>query len=153
LSYQYNALSQIGIKLPSDGIMSAQGQTGELDFNTSTFMTALENNAEDVSMLVVSFAEQMQAFVDNTIKASTKEVASGVTAAQGSVMREMNAIDEEIKSIDKYLTDFERRLTAKQESLYKQFSAAEVSLSKMMQQASWLASVTAQLQQQATGTS
>jgi flagellar capping protein FliD len=73
-----------------------------------------------------------------------------VTTAQGSVVREMNAIDEEIRSIDKYLDDFEKRLQTKQENLYKQFSAAEVGLSKMMQQASWLASVTAQLQQQTT---
>jgi flagellar capping protein FliD len=151
MNYEYNTLSQIGIKLPSSGKMTAQGQTGELNFDSGAFMAALEKNAEDVSMLVTSFAEQMQTFVDNTIKASTKEVALGVTSASGSVVREMNAINEEIRSIDKYLDDFERRLMAKQQSLYKQFSAAEVGLSKMMQQASWLASVTAQLQQQSAG--
>ncbi|MDR2180388.1 MAG: flagellar filament capping protein FliD [Synergistaceae bacterium] len=151
LSYEYNALSQIGLKFASQGEMSPQGQTGELDFDSSVFMTALENNAEDVSMLVTNFAATMQTFVDNTIKASSKEIAIGVTTAQGSVMREMNAIDEEIKSIDKYLANFEKRLLAKQENLYKQFSAAEVNLSKMMQQASWLSSVTAQLQQQSAG--
>ncbi|MDR1978072.1 MAG: flagellar filament capping protein FliD [Synergistaceae bacterium] len=150
VNYQYNALSQIGIKLKSDGEMTTQGQTGELNFDTSVFMAALENNAEDVSMLVTNFAGQMQTFVDDMIKATNKEVAAGVAAAQGAVVREMNAIDEEIKSIDKYLTDFERRLLAKQESLYAQFSAAEVSLSQLMQQASWLSSVTAQLQQQST---
>jgi hypothetical protein len=37
-------------------------------------------------------------------------------------------------------------LEAKQESLRTQFAAAEVSLSKLIQQASWLESVTAQLQ-------
>jgi flagellar capping protein FliD len=150
LSYEYNALSQIGLKLPSSGEKTTQGQTGELDFDSTAFMKALENNAEDVSMLVTSFAGAMQTFMDNTIKSSTKEVAAGVTAAQGSLMREINAINAEIQSIDKYLDDFERRLQTKQENLYKQFSAAEVGLSKMMQQASWLASVTAQLQQQST---
>jgi flagellar capping protein FliD len=63
----------------------------------------------------------------------------------------MDALSAEILSIDKYLADFEKKLQTKQESLYKQFSAAEVGLSKLMQQASWLASVTAHLQQSAGG--
>jgi flagellar capping protein FliD len=150
LNYQYSALSQIGIKLASTGTMSDQGQAGELDFDTSAFMTALENNADDVSMLVTNFAGQMQTFVDNMIKSSQKEVASGVTAAQGSVIREMNAIDTEIATIDKYIEKFETRLKAKQESLQAQFAAAEVSLSTLIQQASWLESVTAQLQSSST---
>jgi flagellar hook-associated protein 2 len=146
LNYEYSTLSQIGIKLASSGTMSTQGQSGELDFDTSAFMTALENNADDVAMLVTNFATQMQTFVDNMIKSSQKEVASGVTAAQGSVVREMNAIDTEIATIDKYIENFETRLKAKQESLQTQFAAAEVSLSKLIQQATWLESVTAQLQ-------
>jgi flagellar hook-associated protein 2 len=92
----------------------------------------------------------MQTFVDNMIKSSQKEIASGVTSAQGSVIREMNAIDTEIASIDKYLEKFEARLEAKQASLQAQFAAAEVSLSKLMQQATWLESVTAQLQSSST---
>jgi flagellar capping protein FliD len=150
LNYEYSTLSQIGIKLVSTGDMSDQGKSGELDFDTSAFMTALENNADDVSMLVTNFATQMQTFVDNMIKSSQKEIASGVTSAQGSVIREMNAIDTEIASIDKYLEKFEARLEAKQASLQAQFAAAEVSLSKLMQQATWLESVTAQLQSSST---
>jgi flagellar capping protein FliD len=153
LNYQYSALSQIGIKLASTGEMSTQGQSGELDFDTSAFMTALENNAEDVSTLVTSFAAQMETFVENMINSSQKEVASGVTAAQGAVVREMNAIDTEIASIDKYLESFEKRLETKQANLQAQFAAAEVSLSTMMQQATWLESVTAQLQASASSAS
>jgi flagellar capping protein FliD len=146
LNYEYSALSQIGIKLASTGTMSDQGLSGELDFDTSVFMSALENNADDVASLVTSFAAQMQTFVSNMITSSQKEVATGVTAAQGAVIREMNAIDTEIASIDKYLETFVTRLEAKQESLRTQFAAAEVSLSKLIQQATWLESVTAQLQ-------
>jgi flagellar hook-associated protein 2 len=153
VNYEYTALSQIGIKLPSDGTMTTAGKSGELNFDTSVFMAALENNADDVASLMTGFATRMQTFLDDTIKASQKEVATGVTSAQGSVAREINALDAEIQSIDKYLADFEKRLEAKEESLYARFSAAEVSLSKMMQLASWLASVTAQLQSSAGSSS
>jgi flagellar capping protein FliD len=152
MNYEYTALSQIGIRLPSEGEMTTEGKSGQLNFDTSVFMAALENNADDVSMLVTNFAGQMQTFMDGMIKASQKEVAAGVTTAQGAVVREINAIDAEIKSIDTYLADFERRLQAKEESLLARFSAAEVSLSKLMQQASWLATVTSQLQASASGT-
>jgi flagellar capping protein FliD len=99
-------------------------------------------------MLVTNVAGQMDTYMNNMIRASQIEVA-GEATAQGAVIREMNAIDAEISRIDKYLTEFDRRLTAKQESLAKQFGAAETSLAKLMEQASWLASVTSQLQQSA----
>ncbi|MDR1874309.1 MAG: flagellar filament capping protein FliD, partial [Synergistaceae bacterium] len=84
LNYEYASLSQIGIKLASTGEMSTEGQSGELTFDTSVFMAALEANADDVAMLVTNFATQMQTFVDNMIKSSQKEVAAGVTTAQGA---------------------------------------------------------------------
>lgn len=150
LNYEYASFSQIGVKLKSTGGgVSEEGKIGQLDFDTSVFMAALEANAEDTSMFVTAFAGQMQTYLDNMIKSTGKEVAQGVTAAQGSVVREIDAIDSEIKSIDKYLVEFERRLKTKQEGLYAQFAAAEVNLAKMMQQASWLSSVTSQLQQAA----
>ncbi|MDR2179286.1 MAG: flagellar filament capping protein FliD [Synergistaceae bacterium] len=152
LNYKYTALSQIGIKLASTGEMSDQGKSGELDFDSGAFMAALEDSPGDVSALVTNFAGQMQTYLDNMIKSSTKEVAAGVTTAQGAVAREMNAIDAEIASIDSYLDKFEERLLAKQESLQAQFAAAEVSLSAMMQQAAWLESVTAQLQSTSAST-
>ena len=151
LNQDFNALSQVGLKLASSGTASTQGQSGELDFDSDAFMKALAKNADDVSSLVTGFASDMQAYLDSMIKSSQKEVATGITTAEGAVVREMNAIDEEIKSINKYLTDFENRLKTKQEGLIKQFAAAETSLAKMLQQASWLSSVTSQLQQSSTG--
>jgi flagellar capping protein FliD len=153
LNYKYTALSQIGIKLASTGEMSDQGLSGELDFDTSVFMAALEDSPQDVAALVTNFAGQTQTYLDNMIKSSTKEVAAGVTTAQGAVAREMNAIDAEIASIDSYLDKFEERLLAKQESLQAQFAAAEVSLSTLVQQATWLESVVAQLESSSTSTS
>ncbi|MDR1731385.1 MAG: flagellar filament capping protein FliD [Synergistaceae bacterium] len=145
IGYEYSALSQVGIKYASTGQMSDQSKSGALDFDTSVFMAALEDNSEDVAMLMTNFAETMQTWLDDMIKSSQKEVTTGVTTAQGAVVREMNAIDTEIASIDEYLEKFTERLLAKQTALQTQFAAAETNLAKLMQQASWLASVTSQL--------
>jgi flagellar capping protein FliD len=151
LDQQYAALSQIGIKLPSDGEMTADGLAGILKFDTSVLMTALETNADDVASFVTSFANRMQTYLDGMVKFSQKEVAAGITTAEGSVVREMNAIDTEVASIDKYLENFQRRLDDKQAALERQFSAAELRLAKLMEQANWLSSVTSQLQANAGG--
>lgn len=146
VNYQYSSLSQIGIKAKSTGQASAETYSGQLEFDSAVFMKALEANAEDVSLFVTAFAKDAQTFMDSMIKATQKNIADGVAAAEGSVVREISAIDNEIKSIDKYLAEFQRRLDNKKESLYTQFAAAETSLAKLMQQASWLTSVTSQLQ-------
>jgi len=147
INYEYTALSQIGIKLPSTGVMSDAGKSGELEFDTNKFMEAMSKNPDDVALLFNNFATQMQTYIDDMVRTSQKEVAPGVVTTYGAVAREMNAIDDQIKSIDKYLAEFERRLQNKQQSLFNQFAQAEVNMSKLMEQASWLASVTAQLQQ------
>jgi flagellar capping protein FliD len=87
------------------------------------------------------------------VKSSQKEVATGITTTQGAVVREKNAIDTEVASINKYLEEFQRRLDAKQASLERQFSAAETSLAKLIEQANWLSTVTAQLAATSSGTS
>jgi len=149
---EYTALSQIGIRLPSTGsAMTEAARAGELEFDTTMFMEAMRNNPEDVAMLLHNFAAEMQTYMDNMVRTSQMEVSPGVTTAQGAVAREMNAIDDQIRSIDRFLTDFERRLAQRQQTIFNQFSAAEVALGRLMQQASWLASVTQQLQAQSVG--
>jgi flagellar capping protein FliD len=146
LNYEYTTLSQVGIALPSTGgTLTDAAKNGELEFDTSKFMKAIEANPDDVALVFNSFAGQMQTYLDDMVKTSQKEVA-GTVMVQGSVAREMNHIDDQIRSIDRYLTDFERRLQTKQQSLFDQFSRAEVAMGKLLQQASWLASVTQQLQ-------
>jgi len=149
---EYTALSQIGIRLPSTGsAMTEAARAGELEFDTEMFMDAMRNNPEDVALLVHHFASEMQVYMDNMVRTSQMEVSPGVTTAQGAVAREMNAIDDQIRSIDRFLTDFERRLAQRQQTIFNQFSSAEVALGRLMQQASWLASVTQQLQAQSFG--
>ena len=147
INYEYTTLSSVGIKLPSFGVMSDKGKSGELEFDTSKFMDAMRNNPDNVAMLFRTFSEEMQTYLDDMVRTSQKEVAPGVVTTYGAVAREMKYIDDEIIRIDKYLTDFERRLQNKQQGLFKQYAAAEVSMAKLLEQASWLASVTSQLQQ------
>ena len=144
LNYSYTVMAQLGITSTKTDF----GKSGELEFDTQAFMKAITENPEDAKLLMTSFAESMQKFMDKTIKASGGEAGGG-----GSISREISAIDTEVRSLDKYLAEFERRLKAKQESLVAQFSKAETSLAKMMQQSSWLASVTSQLQNNSSSSS
>jgi flagellar hook-associated protein 2 len=146
LNFEYTALSQVGIKLPAQSAVTDQAKLGELEFDTSVFMTALENNTDDVALLMTSFASSMDAYMKDMLTAAEKEVAPGITTPQGAVIREIKAIDTEIQSIDKYLTEYDRRLEMKRQSLFNQYSAAETVLAELMEQASWLSSVVAQLQ-------
>ena len=88
----------------------------------------------------------MQTFADGMLRSSAASGDSGKGAAKGAVVREIDGIKTEVNSINKYLNTFEQRLQKKKETLFKRFSDAERNLSKLMQQASWLNSVTAQLQ-------
>jgi flagellar capping protein FliD len=143
---KYTTLSSIGIKLPSYGTMSDAGKSGELEFDVNTFRTALINNPDEVAAVFRAFSEEMDTYMNNTVRTSQVEVGSGYTAAQGSVAREMNHIDDQIRAIDKYIADFSRRLEQKRANLFSQYAAAESAFSKLMQQAQWLESVTSQLQ-------
>ncbi|MDR2529886.1 MAG: flagellar filament capping protein FliD, partial [Synergistaceae bacterium] len=146
INFKYTTLSEVGIKLPSYGTATEEAKVGTLEFDVDKFLTAIESNPHDLAALMTTFAGQTDTYMNDMLGASQKEVAPGITTARGAVIREMNAIDDEIKRIDKYLTEFDRRLENKRESLFKQFSSAEENLAKLMEQASWLASVTSQLQ-------
>ncbi|MDR2522084.1 MAG: flagellar filament capping protein FliD, partial [Synergistaceae bacterium] len=146
INFAYTTLSQVGIKLPSYGAATEEAKIGTLEFDTNTFMTAIENNPQDLAALMTTFAGQMDTYMNDMLRASQKEVAPGITTTQGAVVREMEAIDQEIQRIDKYLAEFDRRLEMKRSSLFDRFSKAETNLAKLMEQANWLAGVTSQLQ-------
>ncbi|MCL2008925.1 MAG: flagellar filament capping protein FliD [Synergistaceae bacterium] len=148
LNYEYTTLSQVGVKLPSAGQgVTEDAKIGILEFNTTTFMEAMKKDPDDVALLFNAFSTEMDNYLNELVKSSQKEV-SGVTMVEGAVPRAMSAIDDQIRSIDRYLDEFEKRLQRRQKTLFDQFAQAEVAMSKLMEQAAWLASVTAQLQAQ-----
>lgn len=142
MNYTYTGLYQMGFKTTS----TDHGKSGELEFNSRDYMKAMTRNAEEATDVMLAFAKDMQTFTDGMLRSSAASGDSGKGAAKGAVVRAIDGIDTEIKSINKYLKTFEQRLQKKKETLFKRFSEAERNLSKLMQQASWLNSVTAQLQ-------
>lgn len=141
MNYTYTGLYQIGLKTTATDF----GKSGELEFNTQDFMKAMTANAEETTDVMLAFAQDMQAFADGMLRTSAAD-STGQGAVKGSVVREIDGLKTQVDSINKYLSSFEQRLQKKKETLFKQFSAAEQNLAKLMQQASWLSSVTAQLQ-------
>lgn len=141
MDYTYTGLYQMGLKTTS----TDHGKSGELEFSSRDYMKAMTKNSEEATDVMLAFAKDMQTFADGMLRSSAASGGSGKGAAKGAVVRAIDGIDTEIKSINKYLKTFEQRLQKKKETLFKQFSEAERNLSKLMQQASWLNSVTAQL--------
>lgn len=142
MDYTYTGLYQMGFKTTSRD----HGKSGELEFSSKDYMKAMTKNAEEATDVMLAFAKDMQTFADGMLRSSAASGDSGKGAAKGAVVRAIDGIDTEIKSINKYLNTFEQRLQKKKETLFKRFSEAERNLSKLMQQASWLNNVTAQLQ-------
>lgn len=142
MDYTYTGLYQMGLKTTS----TDHGKSGELEFNSRDYMKAMTKNSEEATDVMLAFAKDMQTFADGMLRSSAASGDSGKGAAKGAVVRAIDGIDTEIKSINKYLNTFEQRLQKKKETLFKRFSEAERNLSKLMQQASWLNNVTAQLQ-------
>lgn len=142
MNYTYTGLYQMGFKTTSRD----HGKSGELEFSSKDYMKAMTKNAEEATDVMLAFAKDMQTFADGMLRSSAASGGSGKGAAKGAVVRAIDGIDTEIKSINKYLKTFEQRLQKKKETLFKRFSEAERNLSKLMQQASWLNNVTAQLQ-------
>lgn len=142
MDYTYTGLYQMGFKTTSTDF----GKSGELEFGSRDFMKAMTKNSEEATDVMLAFAKDMQTFADGMLRSSAASGDSGKGAAKGAVVREIDGIKTEVNSINKYLNTFEQRLQKKKETLFKRFSDAERNLSKLMQQASWLNSVTAQLQ-------
>ena len=108
-------------------------------------MKAMTQNAEEATDVMLAFAQSMQGFVDGMIRNIPADKKTGKEAVRGTLLLEIEGIDTQVNSINKYLSTFEQRLQKKKETLFKQFSEAERNLAKLMQQSSWLSSVTAQL--------
>ena len=146
LNDRYTMLSQIGISTgSSSGSIGVNAKTGILEFDTDKFMEALTADADAVSDLLVSNMKEMDKYLTSLASSAQYEFAPGVVGIQGRVASAINQLQQEINGINKYLSDADRRLEAKADALSRSFSAAEVAISKLSQQAEWLAGVTSSL--------
>ena len=135
LNYTYKGLFQIGLATTS----TDYGKSGELEFDESKFMEALEDNPNEVQELMLMFAGNM----DTWLKSMLTTSASGETS--GTLTRQIEDLDTRIASIDEYLEKYQDRLDRQEESLRTKFAAAEQSIAKLSQQASSIAAILNQL--------
>jgi flagellar capping protein FliD len=143
LNDRYTMLSQIGISTgASTGNIGTNAKTGILEFDTDKFMEALTIDPESVADLMVSSMKEMDKYLTSLSSTAQAEFSPGVVGIQGRVSSAIDQLRQEINGINKYLADADRRLEVKADALYRTFSAAEVALGKLSQQAAWLASVT-----------
>ena len=151
MNYTYKGIYQLGIGVNANSALGSsatvditKAESGELEFNTEKFMEALEDNPDETQELMLMYASQM----DTWIKSMLNSSASGQTS--GTLTREIENLDSQIKDIDEYLQDYQDRLDRMEESLRTKYAAAEQQISKLSQQASAMASI---LQQMANSSS
>ncbi|MCL1940528.1 MAG: flagellar filament capping protein FliD, partial [Synergistaceae bacterium] len=143
---RYTMLSQIGISTgASTGNIGTNAKTGFLEFDVEKYMDALKTDPDAVADLLVSNMKDMDSYLTSLSSTAQAEFAPGVVGVQGRVSSAIDQLRQEINGINKYLADADRRLEAKADALYRQFSAAESVLAKLSEQAAWLASVTSAL--------
>jgi flagellar capping protein FliD len=146
LNDRYTMLSQVGISTgASTGNIGTNAKTGFLEFDTEKFMQALTTDAESVADLMVSSMKEMDKYLTSLSSTAQAEFAPGVVGIQGRVSSAIDQLRQEISGINKYLANADKRLDAKADALYRQFSAAETALGKLNQQAAWIASVQSML--------
>jgi hypothetical protein len=146
LNDRYTMMSQIGISTgTSSGDIGINAKTGLLDFEVDKFMEALTTDPDAVADLVVTYMKEMDNYLTSLSSSSQAEFSSGVVGIQGQVSSAIDRLRSEITSINKVLSEADRRLELKADALYRSFSVAEAALGRLSQQAAWLASVTSSL--------
>lgn len=113
-------LSTCGVELTKDG---------HLTFDKDAFVKAYEADpAATQSTLAASFAAPMS----GVAKAASDSATGTVTLA-------IQGANKTVKDLNDSISDWDRRLSDKQDALQRQFSALEVALAQMQSQQSWLA--------------
>ncbi|MBQ9904236.1 MAG: flagellar filament capping protein FliD, partial [Synergistaceae bacterium] len=141
MNYTYKGLYQIGIESTSDDY----GKSGELVFDTDEFMTALEDNPDEVQALMTSFVSEFSAWTSSMLSTS----ASGET--KGTLTREIDNIQSQIDTINEYLERYQERLDRMEENLRTRYGNTETQFSKLSQQANSIAAILNQLNGTASG--
>lgn len=140
LGTPFTLLSQLGISTES----AAYGKSGKLEFDTDKFMEALREDPEGVAAIMNTMMTSMDDYIGNMVDTSQVQVGD-TTAPKGRIASQIYTFRSEITTLDKRISDLERRLDVRARGLYESFANAEVRLAKLQQQASWLSSTLSQL--------
>ncbi|HPE65572.1 MAG TPA: flagellar filament capping protein FliD, partial [Synergistales bacterium] len=140
LGTPFTLLSQLGISTES----ADYGKSGKLEFDTDKFMEALREDPEGVAAIMNTMMTSMDDYIGNMVDTSQVQVGD-TTAPKGRIASQIYTFRSEITTLDKRISDLERRLEVRARGLYESFANAEVHLAKLQQQASWLSSTLSQL--------
>lgn len=141
MNYTYKGLYQIGIETTSDDY----GKSGELVFDANEFMTALEDNPDEVQALMLKFVDSFGSWTKSMLNSS----ASGETS--GTLTREIENIQTQIDSINEYLETYQERLDRMEENLRTRYGNTETQFAKLSQQANSISAILNQLNGTAQG--
>ncbi len=120
------------------------GKSGELEFDTDTFMEALESDSSAVANLMSGWFSKLSTTITNLTSESTVQVGS-TTGIQGRIASQIASLQEQSDEIDDRIEAYEKRLSRQQASLYKQYASMETTLNSYNSQLSWLQSIVDQL--------
>jgi flagellar hook-associated protein 2 len=107
-------------------------------------MEALREDPEGVAAIMNTMMTSMDDYIGNMVDTSQVQVGD-TTAPKGRIASQIYTFRSEITTLDKRISDLERRLEVRARGLYESFANAEVRLAKLQQQASWLSSTLSQL--------
>ena len=127
-----------GVSLASVGVQTTRD--GSLVFDPAKFATAY---AADPAGTVAQFTDNTTTPVANapTLGFAARLAAAGKAASDpvdGTVTQAIAGRNSTIKSLQDDISDWDVRLTAKQDALRRQYAALEVALGKLQDQSSWL---------------
>jgi flagellar capping protein FliD len=141
-------LFQLGLATES----TDKGKSGKLEFNESSFMSAIKENGDTVAALMTTAMKNMNTYIGNMVDASTTQVGTA-TGTKGRIISQIKSLESRVDDIDERISNYEAQLAVRMKGLYKQYSAAETQLAKLQQQASWLSSALATLNSKTSSSS
>ena len=113
----FTAISQVGIGFT---------RTGQLEFNESTFDSALDTDAVGVQALFRGTGAP-----DSGAFTVLKTTIQTYTAAGGLLPTQQSRLDDQVLKIGKRIDDYEVRLAARREALQKEFTAADLAIKQL----------------------
>lgn len=104
----------------------------------------VQDTSAYVGNLLTTAMSNLDTYFGNLVDSSQVAVGSSVSI-KGRVASQISHLNTQITDIDKRIANFETQLATKQRGLYSQYSKMEITLAKLNQQYSWLASTISSL--------
>ncbi len=146
LQYIFNNLSSIGITVSSD-----YKEYGKLSFDETTFVSALEADADKVADLFTNESTgaltKLDSLMDKYVNSSLTNpglITMQAGLASSSLSQMNSSIYAQMQELNDQLSTLNDKLETQQDRYYNQFTNMEVTLSQLSSQSSYLTSMLSQ---------